>query len=597
MTTPPHQTPGGFGAPQQPNQPPQQPNQAPAQPNQPPQQPGYGYPQPGQPAQPAQPGPYGQPGPYAQPQPGAYGAPQGPNPYAQPQPGPYGAQPQPNPYAQQPAGPYGQPPQPGPYGAPPVPPAGGGTPRKKLTAIIAASVVGVLVISAGAYFAFGRNGDDPKKPVAQNSSDAKPSASPSVEEGDGSGDGGENSKDLNAGRKPGEDKVLWLKMNEQDVPGDGADASGMWVAGDTVAKVAYKTVSGYSVKDGRRTWSVVLDGEICGVPRQTTADHKVVVAFKKAKNCNQLRLIDLAAGTAGWTKEVPREGLFDIMTRPGLAIHGDIVTVARSGPSSAFKISDGSKVWARAEGNCLPDAYAGGSKLIGSATCTPANGTYEDRQEQLEGTDPATGKPTWTYKLPKGWRINKIYSVDPVVADLDNSKAKKRAVVILRANGTLRSQLSSKDDFQASCGWSVLNRDPQNCIGAVVDGDTFYFPTTGSGSGGNDNAVVAFNLDTGKEKWRAKASEGRRLVPLKAEGGKVYAYSKPTFDKGGEVVAITPGGGKPRAVLRNPTPAKDVEDSFYDPEIQYVDGRLFISVTRLLGKDDAQEKLMIVFGK
>ncbi|MFI8104106.1 PQQ-binding-like beta-propeller repeat protein [Streptomyces sp. NPDC086023] len=580
MTTPPHQPPGGYGAPQPPNQPPQPPNQPQQPPNQPPQQPAYGYPG-------AQPAP-------GQPQPG-YGYPAGPNPYQQAPgtPNPYQQAPgTPNPYQQ--PGPYAQP-QPGHGYPPPVPPGTGGSgtpPKKRLTALIAASVAGVLLLGAGAWFVF-RDGDDPeKKPVAQQSGDAKPSGSPSVDTGDGNGDGAQNNQDYNADRKPGEDKVLWLKMNEQDVPGDGADAPAMWVVGDTVAKVVYKTVTGYGVKDGQRKWSVPFDAEICGTPRQTTADGKVVIGFKsgvsKNATCNQLRQIDLKSGTAGWTKEVPEEGPFDIMTRLQLAISGDVVTVSRLGPSSAFKVSDGSRLWAQTSGQCLPDAYAaGGGRLVGVGTCTD-----KDRIGHVEDVDPATGKPRWTYKLPKGWRANRIYSLDPVIVDMDNDAEKKRAIVVLGSDGKMRTQFISKSQFAPRCEWSVLTRDPQSCIGAVADGSRFYFPTAGKG-----NEIVAFSLTTGKETWRATAGSDRTVLPLSVENGRLLAYVEPTYDKGGEIVSFATTGGKPTTVLRNPASARDVEDSFIDPQIAYADGRLFLSVSRLLGKDNTQEKLMIVYGK
>ncbi|MEV7418053.1 PQQ-binding-like beta-propeller repeat protein [Streptomyces sp. NPDC089919] len=568
MTTPPTQPPGGYGAPQPPHQPPQPPNQPP---------PPAGY-------------PGATPNPYAQPD--------GQNPYAQPAAAPY-AQPGQAPYGR--PGPYGPPqgapgfPQAPGFPPPPAPPAG---PRKKRTVILAAALAGILVISAGAYFAFGRDGDkkDAELPVAQASGDAKPSASPTVDEGNGDGDGSKAGEDLNADRKPGEDKVLWLKMNDQDVPGGGADAPVMWVVGDTVVKVVYRTVTGYAVKDGKPRWTVPFTGDICGTPRQTTADGKVVLAFKngtsKNAKCNQLRQLDLKTGTAGWSHDIPEEGMFDIMTTPGMAITGDTVTVSRMGPSSAFRVSDGKKLFVKATGNCLPDAYAGGTRLVAVANCTVKVGDV--RKEQIQGLDPVTGKVNWTYKAPDGWRANKVYSVDPVVVDLNNDDKKKRAIIVLGTDGKIRAQIKSKSQFATDCGWSLVTRDLQSCYGPVVDGNTFYFPTADD----SDNAVVAFDLTTGKEKWRSTAGAGRTLQPMTAQGGTVYAYRKAVEGKGGEVVSLT-GGGKPKAVLRNPSSAAsvDVEKSFYEPQIAYADGRLFLSVTHLTGKDDVQEKLMMVFGK
>ncbi|MBC3991145.1 hypothetical protein H8N00_20165 [Streptomyces sp. AC563] len=185
MTQPPNEPPhGGFGAPPPP---PPDPRQNPQQPAARPPQPGHEYGQPlGAPAYGQPPG-YGQPpqgtpqggpaSPYGQPQPGPYGAPQQPGPYGQPQqaPGPYQ---QPGPYGAQQPTPYGQP-QP-PYGGYPAPP-GGGRGQRRTALIVGAVVAALLVISGGVYLATRDDDGDGKKPVAQPSTDATVTATPSTE--------------------------------------------------------------------------------------------------------------------------------------------------------------------------------------------------------------------------------------------------------------------------------------------------------------------------------------------------------------------------------------------------------------------------------
>ncbi len=236
MTQPPNQPPqGGFGPPQDPPPgggfgPPQTPPPPQGQPSGAP-QPGYGYPQ--QPPQ--QPGPYAS-GPYQQP--GPYGQPQ--------QPGPYGQQG------------YGYPQQPGFPGAPGTPPGGGScNPFKGKPLLIAAAAVAVALIVGGTVWAVSGD-DDKKEPVAQQTDDPKPgkSGGAPVNPGDGSGDGGEETEDLNEGRQAGESKVLWYK-EAPDAPGSGADAPGQWITGKTAVKAAYKDLYGYDVTDGKPAWDTI----------------------------------------------------------------------------------------------------------------------------------------------------------------------------------------------------------------------------------------------------------------------------------------------------------------------------------------------------
>jgi hypothetical protein len=46
-----------------------------------------------------------------------------------------------------------------------------------------------------------------------------------------------------------------------------------------------------------------------------------------------------------------------------------------------------------------------------------------------------------------------------------------------------------------------------------------------------------------------------------------------------------------------PAGTAQIESSFYSRDIDYVDGRFYISSTRLNGNDDTKEKLMLAYGK
>ncbi|MFI6700127.1 PQQ-binding-like beta-propeller repeat protein [Streptomyces sp. NPDC050509] len=633
MTQPPSQQPpqGGFGAPQdsppgppqspppgppqnapyggaqppaQPPVPPAQPPQAPAQPPQPPAQPpqapapqpGYGYPQ--------APGPYGQqPGPYQQ-QPGPYG--QAPGPYQQ-QPGPYGQQP--GPYNQQPG--YGYPGQPGPPTAPlgsgpggPGGPGGGKNLLKgKPGVIVAAAVAGLLVIGGGTWFAFsGDDGGQNKKPVAGKSDGAEPTTSSDddVDQGDGSGSGREADDDLNAGRKDGESKVTWLQTNDVDLPRGGADVYGPWLVGDTVVKAMYKGIAGYSASDGKKKWTVPTAAPVCAAPNAPTTDGKIVIAFKDdntdSAKCTQLQMIDLTTGKAGWKKAVTKHGNWDFVSELTLAISGDTLAVGRSSNSDGYRVSDGEELFGKQDGDCQPESFAGGAKLIAGMDC----GLDDKRVSEL---DPTTGKSKWSYQLKKGWDLQKVYSLDPLVISVENSDEKTWSILGLNPNGTLRSQLAGgKDKFQPDCGggFIVFGQHLEGCVGVAADASTFYIATApASGSTSRTNEVVAFSLDTGKPKWRSKAPEGRTMTPLRMEGGKVLVYMDASYDKGGTVATIAPTGGAPKTIQQHPTSTSEIESSFYSAKYLYADGRFYLASGRVSASSDEEElqtKTMMAFG-
>lgn len=598
--------------PSQPPPPGQQPGQQPGYgyPQGPPQQqPGYGYPQtppaPGVP--PGQPGPYGQqpgqPGPYGQ-QPGPYNQ---PGPYAQ-QPGPYH---QPGPYGQQP-NPYGggggYPPQQFP-GAPTPPPGGNGGGNfftRKPGVVIAAAVAGLLVIGGGAWFAVSGDDDGGGKKNVSKDKDAKPTGSEEPDTGDGTGGGRQAQDDLNAGRKDGESKVLWLQKNDVDLPKNGSDVYGPWFTGDIVAKAMYKKIDGYGIADGKRKWSLTLPAEVCAAPTVSTADGKVVVAIKNGvtekAECTVLQQVDLKTGKGGWKQEIKQANNFDFLSDITLAINGDTVTAARTGHINAFRMSDGKALFDKVAGNCQPGAISSGERMIAAESCP--GGDIDKQQNQVQELDPTTGKAKWTYRLKTNWELDKVYSSNPIVLSLTEPDKKTWAIVALNDNGSVRSQIDGgKDKFQPNCGGSfiVFGANLDGCTGIAADANTFYMATQPSETGSTGtNEVIAFSLDTGKAKWRAKAPAERVMSPLRMEGANVVLYFEPSYDKGGAVATLAPTGGAPKVLLKNPESTSEIENSFYDSELDYVDGRFYVTSSRVSATDDKAEretKTMMAFGK
>lgn len=594
MSQPPDQSPqGGFGPPQDPP-------------------PGGGF---GAPQTPPPSGGFGAP--ETPPSSGGFGAPQTPPPPAgAPQPG-YGYPQQPGPYN---SGPYGQPQQPGPYGqpgygypqpqfpgAPGTPPGGSGSrnPFKGKPALVAGAAVAALLLIGGTVYAV--SGDDGKKdkPVSKQTDDPKPGTSGGapVNPGDGSGDGGDEPEDLNEGRQAGESKVLWYK-EAPDAPGSGADAPGMWITGKTVVKAAYKELSGYAVADGKPVWeTIAFPEEICSVTSQKTADDKIVVAYKSGKSdrakCNQLQLIDLDTGEKGWEAEVGDGDLFDSALSIELSLAGNTLMVGRSQSGTAYDVTTGKKLFdAKKYGDapCFPSAFAGGTRLIQVASCGAGGDNAHDEVREL---DPRTGKVKWTYAYEKGWRVERAFSVDPVViyaTKEEDGDKKAWNIAAFTAAGKLRSQVSVDEKFDPGCGWAILARDLQGCQGVAVDGDTLYLPTEAT-TGANE--IVAISLANGKELWRESSPVEESMVPMKVEAGKLIAYVEPSYDAGGRVVAlpVTGGSHKPAELMRNPQGVADIENGFFSKDIDWVDGRFYISTTRLTGNDESKEKLMLAYGK
>ncbi|MFE9866635.1 PQQ-binding-like beta-propeller repeat protein [Streptomyces sp. NPDC005506] len=587
MAQPPGQQPpqGSFGDPYDP--PPES-----VQPSPPP---GYGSaPPPGRTA-----GPYGAPV-----QPGPYGTPAQPGPYGVPQPGPYNAPTQPGPYnAPTQPGPYGYPPsaQPG-YGYPqqqsqqPPPPGGGGFFKGGRGAVIGAVLAVVLLAGGGIWFATS-GGDDESKPTARASTDSGPGATGDGKAEDrGTHDLGAEADALNAQRRPGEAKVLWLQEGGVDLPRNGSDVYGPWIVGDTVVKAMFRTVSGYSVTDGSRKWSLRMPSSLCAAPSQPTADGKIVFGIKTGTAddalCNSLQMVDLTTGKAGWRKTYRRQGAWDLLSDVSMAINGDTVTVGRTSRTDAFRVSDGAVLFGELPGNCQPFGFASGPVAIAATSCQTA--ADDHKEQQVQRIDPVTGKVQWTYKVKKGWEVAQFYSVSPLVVSLKQED--KWAIIVLNENGTYRSQLvGGTDDYGTKCGGDLLTegKNLDNCLGVAADDRMVYLATKPAEDDLTPtNNVVAFDLNTGQARWKAAAPAGQTLMPIRTEGGRLLMYLAAGKNKGGGIASLPPTGGTPQMVLRHPAAASMVERGFFDSRVAYQNGRCLLMHARISGIDDEDEKSM-----
>ncbi|WP_327355513.1 outer membrane protein assembly factor BamB family protein [Streptomyces sp. NBC_01304] len=556
--------------------------------------PGYGYPQ-GQPPQQPQP-----PQAPQQPQPVAD------NPYAQQaQPGAYNQQPQYG-YPQQPQFPGA--PVPGAPGAPGVPagPVGGGPGgffKGKPAVIVGAALAALLVIGGGVYFAVSGDDEKPKEPVAHGSGDPEPKGGEGRPTGEGTAEGrNSDAPDLNAGRQAGEAKA-WMALSDQDLPGRGAELMDIWVVDDTVVQAGYKAVTAWGAEDGKKKWSVPLDAPVCDTPPTPGADGKVVVAYESGndtkKRCNQLQMIDLKTGEAGWKKKIDEGDSFDSTITLDLSISENTLLVARSLSGAGYSLDSGEELFSlKKDKGCFPGAFAStAAKAVVVDSCAAS----DDKNEQLKEIDPTSGAVKWRFKTPKGYQVQKVYSVDPLVVSLVNRDKKAWTIQAFKSDGQPRSQIDGgKDTFLQRCGMTITERELQSCMGMVASGDTFYMATEEKKSGDYDrsNEVVAFDLDTGKAKWRGKADGARSLLPLYADGSGLVAYVQPTFDTPGQTVRFGKSGGKPTVLLQHPKSAQSQENNLAMlGQTRYLDGRFYGSPSRLSGQDDSDTGQLLSFGK
>ncbi|MCM2579117.1 outer membrane protein assembly factor BamB family protein [Streptomyces meridianus] len=582
MAKPPPQPPqeppqGGFGAPQDPRSgstdgpsgygyPPKQPSG----------QPGYGYPQPQghAPQTPPPPGAapgYGYPGP---PQPG----------YGYPGRQPYGQQP----YGQQPYGMYPQGTYPG--GIPPQ----GGRSNQRMMIVISAAVAVVLVIAGGVWFA--NSNDGGKDDVAGTSGGSR-----------GSEDGGGTDPTEGGGERPADAdaKAVLQVPYPSSVPVDSMLVPGQWATAKTYAKPSVYSITGYHADTGKKAWKLPLDGQVCASSRHVTADGRTAVVFQERKMssdsssepCNQIAVIDLDAGRKLWQKKLPGDRVYS--TGLSLTISGNTVASAWIGGSAGYSIT-GKELWKSASyRGCRPRGYGGGKALVAVTDC----GSGIDNEYKVQKIDPATGRAKWSFAAPKGLKNVNVISTDPVVVAVGAGSVSTTDIMSLDDKGKLRARLSLERPEHGQPKYDPNCRiDTESCVTVAVDKDNLYLPSEehqGKSQYGDTNEIIAFDLGTGKPKWKSDAGEKRTILPLRMDGDTLIAYRQPTLDSGGQVVGIETGSGKQTVYLRLPNETSESERRLapgYGTGALYVNGRLFMSRDSIRKNSTYDKELALAFG-
>ncbi|WP_432753898.1 PQQ-binding-like beta-propeller repeat protein [Streptomyces sp. JL2001] len=466
---------------------------------------------------------------------------------------------------------------------------------------VIAAVVVLLVLAAcgGLYAVTGGRSGGPSRPVAeQPPRSGTPSASRPPAVRTPLPGRIPTSQEINAGREPG-DATAWIADDPTDLPRRSIKLHDLWVVGDTVVQAVHRKVTARRLTDGAEVWSVPLPAPVCETPVNPTPDGRVVLVYKSnqavhGNRCNQLQMIDLRTGKAGWHKELNETGSMDDTIIVNSAISGDVLAIVQSMRAAAYRVGDGAKLYdipLENPGKCYPDDVAGGPRLLVKSDC--AIGVDRGRNNsQLREIDPRTGKVRWRFRTQQGWVVGKVLSVLPVVVTTFHAEERTEnwRVVALGPGGKLRTTVDARPKgFKYCADIGDSGENIQNCKGAVVGDDTVFL-------GGNDR-VGAYSLGTGKLVWGVK-SEDSTLHPLRAEGGGSAAlvYEAASSHRPGGIIRFGKGGvDTKKQVLRHPESARATEARMDAGVVAYVNGRIVITPSGVSGDDANPEARMLSF--
>ncbi|MFK3731546.1 PQQ-binding-like beta-propeller repeat protein [Streptomyces sp. NPDC088090] len=479
------------------------------------------------------------------------------------------------------------------------PPARGPRSRRDrgLTALAVGLALLVVAVAGAGWYGYGA---ERARPATARETAAPPSGTPSAPPGLRTSEPvpAPGTRELAAARRPGE-AAAWIASDSTDLPRRSIPVDGPWIVGDTVVQALYREVTAYRLSDGAEVWNLTLPTPVCEAPENPTPDGRIVLVLatsgsQRGARCDRFQMIDLRTGRTGWKKELLRDPARDT---PAVIVHtaisGDTLAVAEGLGATAFRVSDGARLFTvptEDPGRCHPDRVAGGSRLLVSATC--ALGVDRGKSHsQLRELDPRTGAVRWRHRTPAGRKVERVASVDPVVyTSIDNDRLTEDwRIVALGPRGEVRRTIDPRPKGFEHCAHAGIDADLQPCPGVVVGQGLVHV-------GGTDR-VGAYDLATGKLLWGVQAHDGRTLTPVgsrSASGTVVYESATPS--RPGRTFVLGSGGaGEEEVLMRHPQAAAEAEYSTMAGRVLHVGGRILAMPTVVSGDDARRQPRLVSF--
>ncbi|MDQ0846304.1 PQQ-binding-like beta-propeller repeat protein [Streptomyces sp. V1I6] len=311
-------------------------------------------------------------------------------------------------------------------------------------------------------------------------------------------------------------KTEWGGSSEQEV-------DGTWFTDKAVVQTLAGGVKAYDRATGKKLWATPLPGagnQACVAP--SVSDGGIgIVAYGASGvggahgKCDHVAAFDLGTGKELWHKRFKVKDEFGSGTKLAVARTGEAVVVRTDLEQVALKASDGSKAWdvkKAAPKGCYPGTYTGGRNLIRLNACNGGDAFSGEKWTEASLIDPATGKARWTKRFGEA-EAEIVLSSSPIVISAVGQGVDVFALD--EKSGELRSKLPKITEKY----YALADDNGSPMRQAAGFGNIFLLGTSERNGEGEARTLVAYDLDTGKELWKAPASDPIQYMPLRETGG------------------------------------------------------------------------------
>ncbi|SDT45609.1 PQQ-like domain-containing protein [Streptomyces sp. TLI_053] len=300
-------------------------------------------------------------------------------------------------------------------------------------------------------------------------------------------------------------------------PGGDDTLVGSWLLAGAVVRADATGVRAYDLTDGRPTWSMeppAAGAVPCGLSPTVNLTGLGAVLFRPRADpkspCSLVAAVDSGTGRTAWTKSLSdAKGAYGA----SVGVTDDKVIAVGDSHAVAWEATGGNDLWQyTGQGKfCTLSGGASGGTVLVASSC--ADSTPVDQAVALNAVD---GKVTWSRALNNQPRTATVLSVEPPVVLTTGEKPEDDRVLAWGANGDPATEIPvAGSGGRLDVAHGMFSATP----GAFFQDRTMITTVAPASGAGGSVAVVGYDLDSGKQRWRTTAREKGTARAVAVDGG------------------------------------------------------------------------------
>ncbi|MEV0193984.1 PQQ-binding-like beta-propeller repeat protein [Kitasatospora purpeofusca] len=280
---------------------------------------------------------------------------------------------------------------------------------------------------------------------------------------------------------------------------------GSWLLAGAVVRADATGVRAYDLTDGRQTWSMeppAAGAVPCGLSPTVNLTGLGAALFRPRADpkspCSLVVAVDSGSGRTAWTKSLSdAKGAYGA----SVGVTDDKVIAVGDSHAVAWEATGGNDLWQyTGQGKfCTLSGGASGGTVLVTSSC--ADSTPVDQAVALNAVD---GKVTWSRPLNNRPKTATVLSVEPPVVLTTGEKPEDDRVLAWGANGDPATEIPvAGSGGRLDVAHGMFSATP----GAFFQDRTMITTVAPANAAGGSVAVVGYDLDSGKQRWRTTARE------------------------------------------------------------------------------------------